>query len=93
MSHIRKNIQLAKTYEDDNMVIDEALAKQELIARERIRIAIIKMKVLELANTPEWINSKFAGEATEGRLVGKYIPISVNTQNLPERRPNDFPQN
>ena len=55
MSHIRKNIQQAKQYEEEAM-FDYEFQKQENIVKERVRHANIRSKVMELANSDEWKN-------------------------------------
>ena len=55
MSHIRKNIQQAKHYEEEAM-FDYEFQKQENIVKERVRHANIRSKVMELANSDEWKN-------------------------------------
>ena len=55
MSHIRKNIQQAKQYEEEAL-FDYEYQKQENIVKERVRHANIRSKVMELANSDEWKN-------------------------------------
>ena len=64
MSHIRKNIQQAKQYEEEAM-FDYEFQKQENIVKERVRHANIRSKVMELANSDEWKNIDNIRSASE----------------------------
>ena len=47
MSHIRKNIQQAKHYEEEAL-FEYEYEKQDYIVKERVRQAFIRSKVMEL---------------------------------------------
>jgi hypothetical protein len=88
MSHIRKNIQKAKQYEDD-IGFETEYQKREIIVKERIRQAHIRAKVLEFANCPKWINAetdivKYSGERNSrefSRIHAIQPNITKNEQN------------
>ena len=64
MSHIRKNIQQAKQYEEEAL-FDYEYQKQENLVKERVRNANIRSKVMELANSDEWKNIDNIRSASE----------------------------
>jgi len=64
MSYIRKNIQQAKLYEDD-LMFELECQKREIIAKERIWKAIVIQRVVELANSPEWVDFRLSAKLNE----------------------------